>query len=53
MGAARGRRQRAEILYAPEMNQLYRWIALNSEALAAAQSGQLDTVQLVERLKKL
>jgi hypothetical protein len=36
-----------------ELNQLYRWLRLNAEALAAAQSGHIDTAELVRRLQRL
>jgi hypothetical protein len=36
-----------------EMNDLYRWIALNAEALIAHQKGEIDALQFCERLRKL
>ena len=37
-----------------EMNQLFRWIALNANALADAQIGKIDTAELVlRRLQRL
>lgn len=36
-----------------ELNKLYRWLRLNAEALADAQSGKIDTKGLVDRLQRL
>jgi hypothetical protein len=37
----------------PELNHLYRWLKLNAEALAAAQSGAIDTAEFVRRPQRL